>query len=193
MMSNGLLEGIVVGVIPAIILGILTALYKYIKKPAQSLLILLTPAFVVGVVFAVGYYFYSQQPCVLLTRMPSFAITSPPDGSTQPRSVSLDGTACSVSTGDELWLMVVPDGMTAYFPQQLVSVENDHHWTTSATIGREGHSDDGKGFKIVAVYVEPAARHFITEYFEQTVRGNYIGIEPVSGIHEIANVHVIRQ
>jgi len=134
------------------------------------------------------------SPCPLFapTRI---EITSPVSGSKVSRLTTIQGTACHLPNNKELWILVISQGITAYYPQQgPVIVTNDGKWTSSVYVGLDDPVDVGREFVLVAVLADNAGSAAIRQYFSQASTSGQIGLEPLpGGIQLITQVQVIRK
>jgi len=148
---------------------------------------------VVGVLL--GYFLIMP---ILFSPCPPFSstklsITSPTANSDVPRLVTVQGTSCHIPHGKELWLLVVPEGVTAYYPQTGPVVVSNDNWSASAYIGVDKPSDNGRGFLLIAALADQSGSAAIRGYFSQT-QTDYRGLEPLpSGIEIMAQVRVVRR
>ena len=166
------------------------------KRPEGSKLAFLQAGVggVVGVVL--GYLLISPlfvSPC------PPFAptkvtITSPVDGITVPQLVMVQGTACHIPQNRELWLLVVPEGVTSYYPQSgPVVISNDGNWSGSAYVGLDDPVDIGRGFILIAALADQQGNAAIRAYFAQS-GPEFRGLEPLpQGVQLMNQVRVIRK
>ena len=87
----------------------------------------------------------------------SILITSPTDGSKVPILTIVQGTASGIPEGEDLWVLIVPDGVTAYYPQSgPIVVTSDGKWSSSARVGIA--SDTGLGFTLIAALADQEGR-----------------------------------
>ena len=143
-----------------------------------------------------GYFLilpFIASPC------PPFAstkvnITSPRPDSSVPRLVTVQGTSCHIRNGEELWLLVVPEGVTAYYPQPSpVVISTDGNWSASAYIGLDKPVDVGRGFVLIAALADQQGSAAIRTYFSQA-RSDFKGLEPLpDGIRIMSQVRVVRR
>jgi hypothetical protein len=166
------------------------------SKPERSL-----PTFLhagVGGVSGVllGYFLISSMfvsPC------PPFAptrvnITSPVSGTSVSQVVPVQGTACHPN-GRELWLLVVPEGVTGYYPQRSgpVVIPSDGNWSTSAQAGLNNPNDIGRGFVLNAALADQQGGAAIRTYFAKSGPG-FGALESLpQGVQVMAQVRVIRK
>jgi hypothetical protein len=126
----------------------------------------------------------------VLSTPPRVVITYPTHGSPVPIKIIIEGTASGIPNTDELWVLIVPDGLTAYYPQEPgpVEVRSDGKWSSSATIGQT--QDSGRGFTVFAALVNPEGSPAIHAYVSGS---NVNGIDPLPrGIQIMQKVHVVR-
>ena len=124
-------------------------------------------------------------------------ITSPSDGDTVSMVEDLEGTSKDIPEGDELWIMVYPDGVNRYYPQDkrdlpIIPMANGD-WTAKAIIGCE--TDHGREFKLFAVLANETANAEILEYLDECIEnGSWPGLEQLPDGAEIYDyVTVIRE
>lgn len=149
---------------------------------------------VVGVLL--GYFLISP---VFVSPCPPFsptkvAITSPVSGASVPQLVTVQGTACHVPNERELWLLVVPEGVTAYYPQAgPIVISSDGNWSTSAYVGLDDPVDVGRGFVLIAALADQQGSAAMRGYFAQS-GPEYKGLEPLpQGVQLMAQVRVVRR
>jgi hypothetical protein len=165
------------------------------KKPKQSLPIFLYAGVggVIGVL--VGYLLVIP---ILISSCSLFAstnvdITSPAPNSSVPRLVTAQGTACHIPSGKELWLFVVPDGATSYYPQTGPIVISSGNWSASAYIGLDSPVDVGRGFVLTVALADQQGSAAIRNYFTQP-GPEFKGIEPLPlGVQLMKQVRVVRK
>lgn len=120
----------------------------------------------------------------------SVLITSPTNGSKVPILTTVQGTAHNIPTGDELWILIVPDGVTGYYPQSGPVVVTGDTWSSSARVGLD--SDSGLGFTLIAALADQEGGAAIRAYYNQS-GPNFQGLDPLpAGIRLMSQVHVIR-
>ena len=129
---------------------------------------------------------------------PSVTITSPRDGSQVSTSAIVQGTASNIPQDEELWLFIVPDGVTAYFPQPgPIKVLSGGKWSEFAFIGSPS-DPSGTGYMLILALVgknDTTAQEATRAYFLQPSGTNpYIGIDPMklTGIQVMTQVRVVR-
>ncbi|GIK55251.1 MAG: hypothetical protein HND44_22930 [Chloroflexi bacterium] len=166
------------------------------SKPKRPLLTFLQAGVggIAGVLlgyFLLSPFFVSPCPPFASTRVD---ITSPVSGTSVPRLVTVQGTACHIPNGKELWLFVVPEGVTAYYPQTgPVVISSDGNWSASAYAGLDDPIDIGKGFILIAALADQQGSAAIRGYFAQS-GSEFKGLEPLpQGIQIMAQVRVIRK
>lgn len=143
-----------------------------------------------------GYFLIGRvlvSPCPPLGPT-SVSISSPVAGSSIPRLVTVQGSACHLSKGEELWLLVVPEGVTAYYPQMgPIVISDDGTWTASVYAGLDDPVDVGRGFVLTAAIADQQGSAAIRTYFSQTGT-DYKGLEPLpQGIRLMTQTRVIRK
>jgi hypothetical protein len=141
--------------------------------------------------FLIGRYLASPCPPFAPT---SVNITLPEAGAHIPHLTTVQGTACHIPEGDELWVLVVPEGVTAYYPQMgPIVISNDGTWSASAYAGLDDPVDVGRGFILIAALANQQGGAAIRAYFSQSGAG-YMGLEPLpQGVRLMAQVRVIRK
>jgi len=149
---------------------------------------------IIGVLL--GYLVVSP---VALSPCPPFAptsvtITSPASGGSVPRLVIVQGTACHIPQDKELWLLIVPEGATGYYPQAgPIVISSDGRWSTSAYMGLDDPVDIGRGFVLIAALADQKGSAAIRPYFAQSGQ-EFKGIEPLpQGIQLMTQIQVIRK
>ena len=205
-METSIIVTIISGLFGAVITPIVTQLIiprfkkggngDVAREPRRMPSVILSAALggVVGVL--VGFFLISSlfsAPCPIFspTRV---EITAPLNGSSVPRLVTVLGTACRIPKGQELWLMVVPDGTTSYYPQTSpVVVSRDGSWSASAYVGMDDPVDAGRGFVLVMALADKQGSIAIRAYFTQATAG-FQGIEPLpQGVQLMTQVRVVRK
>jgi hypothetical protein len=205
-MQTDIITSIIVGLIGAIITPIVTQLIKRLLRKGGSeqisaapnrVLPVILPAALGGVAgVLIGLFLISpmlRAPCPIFAAA-RVDIIEPLNGSSVPRLLTVQGTACHIPKGRELWLMVVPDGTTSYYPQNRpVVVSRDGSWTTSAYVGLDDPVDIGRGFVLVMALANEQGSAAIQAYFTQATAG-YKGIEPLpQGVQLMTQVRVVRK
>lgn len=149
---------------------------------------------VVGIVL--GYFLLSP---IIVSTCPPFAptkvnITSPAADSAVPRLVTVQGTSCHIPNGTDLWLPVVPEGETGYYPQTgPIVVADGSAWSVSAYIGSNDPVDIGRGFVLIAALSDKQGSTAIRTYFAQP-GPEFKSLEPLpQGIQLMAQVRVNRK
>jgi hypothetical protein len=116
-------------------------------------------------------------------------IVSPAAESQVSILITVRGTACHISGNQQLWILVVPDGINAYYPQPgpVVITDNGTMWSTGATIGQS--TDTGRGFMVIAALANPEGSSALQTYMRKPGAGIY----PLpGGIQLVAQAHVLR-
>ena len=122
-------------------------------------------------------------------------IISPGAESAVPVVTIIQGTACNIPPGQELWILIVPDGVTGYYPQLPgpVIVTSEGKWSTSVHVGLDQPGEIGKGFELNVALANQDGSTAIHAYFNQA-GSNFKGLDPLpGGIQLISQVHVIRK
>jgi hypothetical protein len=125
-------------------------------------------------------------------------ITSPADGDTVSMiGEDIEGTSKDIPEGYELWIMVYPDGVNRFYPQDkrdlpLIPMANGD-WTAEAIIGSD--PDHGLEFKLYAVLANETANTEILDYLDRSREaGSWDGLEQLPDGAEIYDyVTVIRE
>jgi len=118
-------------------------------------------------------------------------ITSPAVNSEVPRLITVQGTICHIPSERELWLLVVPEGVTAYYPQTGPVVISNDNWSASAYVGID--TDNGKGFLVIAALTDQQGSAAMHRYFSQT-QTSFTGLKSLpSGTQIKAQVRVVRR
>lgn len=124
-------------------------------------------------------------------------ITYPADGDTVPMTEDLEGTSEDVPEDAELWIMVYPEGVNRYFPQDKQSfpviMMANGDWTAQAIIGSP--TDGGLEFKLFAVLADESANAEIVEFLIWCdEEGSWPGLEQLPDGAEIYDyVAVVRE
>ena len=194
---SGLFGAVITPLIAQVVIPGLKAPRKDSPKPkTKTPLLTFLQAGVGGVIGVfLGYLLIGPvftSPCAPFAPT-SVNITSPMADTSVPQLVSVQGTACHIPNGKELWLLVLPEGVTGYYPQiGPVVVSDDNNWSVSAYVGLDDPSDIGRGFVLIAALADQQGSTAIREYFTQS--SSFIGLEPLPiGIHLMEQVRVIRK
>ena len=197
-MNTQLGVALISGVFSAIILPIFTQLVipalRRQKAPPMSPIVSSGVGGAAGI--ALGYLviaplFVGSCPLFAPTRAD---IVSPAENAAVDRLVMVNGTACHLPDGDSLWLLVVPDGSTAYFPQQgPIQVGGDCSWSAAAYIGLDDPKDIGRGFVIVVALADDQGEAAIRAYFSDS-SPERLGLEPLpGGVRLLSQLRVVRK
>jgi len=174
--------------------GRLDSIFRRVKKIKRSTLLNVILAIVVLVVSSL----FLGLPCPPFAPT-SVTITSPASNSGVSNQITVQGTACHIPAGKELWLLVTVGGVSGYFPQgdatnpRPITVESDGTWSVAATLGTP--ADIGKKLKFTLIPAlvdqnDTEAENAIHNYFKQS--GVYVGIQPLpSGIRLMSPISVI--
>ncbi len=121
-------------------------------------------------------------------------IASPTEGTKVSRIVTVQGSSCHIAKNEELWLLVLPEGVTAYYPQAgPVNTISDGAWSASVYAGVDDPVDIGRGFLLVAAVTDHQGSAAIHSYFSQN-GPDYSGLEPLpQGIKLLSQVRVVRK
>ncbi len=149
---------------------------------------------VVGVLL--GHFLLSPilvSPCPPLSST-RVNITSPADGDKILRLVTVQGTSCQIPSGKELWLLVVSEGVTSYYPQKgPVVISSDGNWSASAYVGLDDPVDIGRGFVLIAALADRQGSAAMRAYFAQS-GPEFKGVEPLpQGVQLMTQIRVIRK
>jgi len=126
---------------------------------------------------------------------PSVRITSPTNGSTVDQITLVRGTVSNILNGEELWVIVVPGGVSAYYPQQGPVVITGNEWSASAAVGDTSSHNHGLGFTLIIALADQNGSAVIRAYLDQVNKtGLYPGIPSLpDGVFPKDQVHVIRK
>jgi hypothetical protein len=143
-----------------------------------------------------GYFLISPffaSPCPPFTPT-SVHITSPVDGSNVSQMVTVQGTTCHIPEEEEVWLLVLPEGVTAYYPQAgPVVITSGGDWSVSGYIGIDSPADSGRSFTLIAAIADSQGSTAIHSYFSQS-GPDYTGLDPLpQGIQLMSQIRVIRK
>ena len=118
-------------------------------------------------------------------------ITSPAPESKVPLLTIVQGSADYIPPDTQLWLLVVPDGGTSFFPQPgPIVVSSDGKWSASAYIGLDKPGESGKGHVVYAALADQEGSTAIQNYF----KSRYKPLDPLPrGIQLMSQVHVVRE
>jgi hypothetical protein len=149
---------------------------------------------IVGVI--VGYGIITpvfSSPCPPF-RPTSVRIVSPLPDSRVTRLITVQGTVCSIPRGKQLWVLLVPEGATAYYPQAgPVVMTGGGAWSASAYVGSDDADEVGKGFTVIAALADEQGDAALRAYFSQS-GPEYHGLEPLPvGVQLISQVRVMRR
>ena len=146
-----------------------------------------------AITFAVMGLLFGNSSCPIFapTRV---AINSPTPVAGVSRLAIVQGTACHIPNGSEVWLFVVPEGVAGYYPQTgPIVISNDGSWSGSAYIGTDNPADVGKGFMLIAALADQQGSAAIREYFAQS-GPEFRGLEPLPlGVQLMGQVSVVRK
>jgi hypothetical protein len=214
-MSKELLTPIVVGLIGAVIAPLVAQVAvpwvrrlirldpasapaeKKRRRPSRRGRGMLVAAAVGGLVgVAVGYFAIlpiASSPCApLAPTAVQLAAIAP--GSTAHRLATVHGSSCHIPRESELWLLVVPEGLTAYYlqPGPIIPTESGS-WSASVYLGSEGSVDAGKTFLVIAAIADKdgaaALRSHLARPGSETA-----GIEPLPpGVQMMSEVRIVRR
>lgn len=76
-------------------------------------------------------------------------ISLPQDRTEVPERLYVEGTV--IDPGSEVWVIIHPLGLSDYWVQPYVSVNDDGTWEVKTYTGRPGDTDGGKQFEIIAI------------------------------------------
>jgi hypothetical protein len=166
------------------------------RKPKRPILMFMHAGLggIIGVL--VGYALISP---VIFSRCSVFAptkveITSPQADTSVPPLITVQGTTCNLPDRQELWLLVVPEGITTYHPQAgPIVVTSDGSWSASAYVGLPGTDDVGRGFVLIAALADQQSSATMRAYLSQG-RESFPGIQPLpQGIRLMSQTRVVRR
>jgi hypothetical protein len=163
-----------------------------VSKPKKHMPLFLQVIFggVIGV--ALGYFVvfpFAFSTCSVISPT-SVIITSPISDSGVPILTTVQGTSCHIPSDKELWILVVPNGVTAFYPQpDTALVSGDGQWSASATVGRD--TDVGKKFVLIAALADQESSAALQIYINQKKTN---GLERLpKGIQLMKQVLVVRE
>jgi hypothetical protein len=124
----------------------------------------------------------------------SVAITSIAPGSGVPRLTTVYGTSCHVPSEHEIWVLVLPEGLTTYYPQPGPVVPTaGGGWSASVYLGSEGSVDVGKAFLVVAALADENGAAALRANVSRP-EAAALGIEPLpAGVQMMSEVRVVRR
>ena len=133
---------------------------------------------------------------------PSVTITYPRDGDQVSTSAMVQGTASDIPQDEELWLFIVPDGVTAYFPQPgPIKVFSGGKWSEYAFIG-SASDPRGTGYTLILALVgksdttaQEAIRVYFLQFLQQPIPNPIYGIDPMklTGVQWMTQIRVVRR
>lgn len=193
-MDTQVVVTIITGLFGAVVGPLMTQVFIPVIKERLPVFLQAGIGGVAGVLlgyFVISPIFASSCPPFAPTRV---TITSPVSGTSVPRLVIVQGTACHIPNERELWLLVVPEGATAYYPQTgPVVISSDGSWSTSAYVGLDDPVDVGRGFVLIAALADQQGSAAIHGYFAQS-GPEFRGLEPLpQGVQLVAQVRVVRK
>jgi hypothetical protein len=126
---------------------------------------------------------------------PTVLITSPANGSTVDLITLVQGTISNSPNGEELWVIVVPDGVNAYYPQPGPVVITGNTWSASATVGDTSVNSQGRGFTLIIALADQSGSSAISAYLVQSKKtGTYPGMPTLpDGVFLQNQIHVKRR
>lgn len=134
---------------------------------------------------------YTAKHMITPPPEPSATITAPASRSLISQHESITGTSQHVATDHAIWIIIVPQGVGRYYPQDPVAIiEKNGHWIADADIGNA--HDQGKVFQIIAVVADQDA---FTQYFTTARQnGDWNGLEKLpTGAKQCDSIVVTRQ
>jgi hypothetical protein len=189
-----------VSILGALIVIFIFQVFFSRKPPESKLNKLVIPIWAVVVIVIlggvigglVGYFLIvpTALPCPFFAPT-SVTITSPASGSKVPQSITVQGTACHIPNDAKLWVLVMPDNVTAYYPQpDPITVSSDGKWSTTAFIGPTS-ANVVRGFVLYPALANREGNAAIYTYFKTAP--NYQPLNPLpEGIQLMSQVHVVR-
>ncbi|HZO73481.1 MAG TPA: hypothetical protein VFB60_14875 [Ktedonobacteraceae bacterium] len=126
---------------------------------------------------------------------PDVRIISPGAESAVPVVTIMQGIACNIPADQEIWIIIVPDGVTRYYPQLPgpVMITSDGKWSTSVHVGLDQPDQIGKGFELNVMLANQDGSTAIHAYFNQA-GPDFKGLDSLrGGLQLISQVHVIRK
>lgn len=120
------------------------------------------------------------------------AITSPADGSKVPVLVEVRGTSCNIPSDQELWMLVLPAGVTAYYPQPgPVVISSDGQWSIGAAVGQNTPADIGRPYILIAALADQDGSTALQAYLN---RGDNSGLKRLpQGVQILRQIQVVRK
>lgn len=140
-------------------------------------------------------WFIFLQPCGPFSPT-SVTITSPVPNDRVPNQILVQGNACHIPQGEELWLFVQPEGITGYFPQPgPIKVRDDGTWSTPAFIGQqEGTTSVRNKFTLIPALINQKDTEVLLQtYLEQKEQYNAIEWSSLGQIEWMKPISVTRR
>src|SRR5579871_917400 len=129
----------------------------------------------------------------LLSEIAEVTIQTPTEGNVCGRRIVVQGRAKYVPRNWTLWLSLLPDTVSAHFPQRPVTVERNAEWTAPDVYLGEETIARPQSFRIFAVLVDAAYSETIKNYIAS---GSNLGLDITSWPREhckiISHVTVTR-
>jgi hypothetical protein len=127
---------------------------------------------------------------------PFAAIILPQDGQRVAREILVQGTVQSLRAGQQIWIAVVPDDTSLYYPQSgPVTIQGDGDWISPPVF--LGSTDDigQRGFDVLAIIAGSQAQQALNEYLERNQqKDQFPGLDELPQDTTVADsVTVIRQ
>lgn len=113
----------------------------------------------------------------LLSEIAEVAIQTPVEGSVCGRRIVVQGKAKYVPRNWTLWLSLLPDRVSAHFPQRPVTVERNAEWTASDVYLGEEIVKQQQRFRVFAVLVDDSHSQIIKNYIAS---GSNVGLDIAS-------------
>ena len=126
------------------------------------------------------------------------AITSPSDGGSVPREITVKGDISgNLPTGRHIWLVVNPvDKKKLYWPQGSEISAEKMTWSQDAVIGREcgsgGEEDIGKKHIIAVISVDEKGNQDLINWVNTKEENNYPGISLPADSYIVGSIEVTR-
>ncbi len=164
---------------------------RWQKRPLRGLLLAVYAA-VGGLIGVVAGLLIMSSSCPPGAPT-SVTITSPAEGSVVGQATVVEGESCHVPARGGLWLLVLPEGTTAYYPFSPTLSRRSGHWSVSAYLGQP--EEAGRAFTLLAAVTSPPADQAFDEYLARAAaEGDFPGIQPLpEGAVVYHQIDVIRR
>ena len=118
-------------------------------------------------------------------------ILHPSDGDSVAYETEVSGRYEGNLAGQNLWVIIRPQGSDRYYPQGSTEKRGDNTWFVMANFGEAPPKDSGKAFDISVYLASSQADQKLREYVET---GNWLGMTSLpDGLTPLAQVAVNRQ